>query len=143
MLKGNKKYPRTITSAYNILTHFEFASPRRYHTESTGEKRNMENCGGHGGRDHTFSQHTAPSGTVFISVLDGSTSSKIKCFNCERWGHYENQCPELMQVETPNKSVQNLSQIGRCLARGSSGGAERNNWILLEPYSTIIRAKKN
>ena len=93
ILKGNNNYPRTVTRSYDMLTLFKFASPRRHHTECTGDKVNRENCGGRCGRDHTFVQHTAPSGAVFISGLDLRTSYRIKCYSCEKWGHYENQCP--------------------------------------------------
>ena len=35
MLKGNNNYPRNVTSAYDMLTSFELASPRRHCTERT------------------------------------------------------------------------------------------------------------
>ena len=92
MLKGNINYPRTVTNAYNMLPRFELAPPRLHHTNCMGDKENRENHGGRGGRDNTLSQHTAPSGAVFIPGLDGRTSYCIKCFNCEKWGYYENQC---------------------------------------------------
>ena len=60
MLKGNNNYQRTVTSAYDMLTHFELAYTRRHHNERTGDKGNRKNHGGRGGRDHTCVQHTAP-----------------------------------------------------------------------------------
>ena len=87
MMKGNKNYPRTVTIAYDMITHFELVSPRRHQIESTVDKGNRENCGGRGGRDHKF---------VLILGLDCRTSYCIKCFNCEKWGYYDNQCPEPM-----------------------------------------------
>ena len=87
ILKVSNNYPRNVTSAYDMLTHFELESPRRHHTERTGDKRNRENHGGCGGRDHTFVQHTTPYVTVFISGIDSRTSYLIKCFNCEKWGY--------------------------------------------------------
>ena len=95
------------------------------------------------GRDHTFVEHTAPSGIVFASGIDGCTLYQIKFFNCEKWGNYENQCLEPMVDETPNKPGQNLAQIGRCLAKVISGGAVRNNWIILDLCSTIRCAKND
>ena len=93
MLKGNNNYPRIVTSEYDMITHLDLVSPRHHHTKRTRYKRDRENRGGRGGMDHTFVQHTAPSGTVFIPGLDGHTSYQIKCFNCKKWGHYENQFP--------------------------------------------------
>ena len=55
MLKVKNNYPSTSTSAYDMLRSFDLASPRRRHIERTGDKGNRENCGGHGGRDHKFS----------------------------------------------------------------------------------------
>ena len=143
MLKGNSNYPRTVTSAYDMLMRFELESTRLHHTERMGDKGNRENSWGRGGRDHTFVQHTAPSGKVFIPGLNGRTSYHIKCFNFEKWVHYENQCPEPTREETPNNSGQNLAQIGRCFAQRSSCGVVSNNWILLESCSTIICTKNN
>ena len=40
ILKENKKYLRTFTRAYDMLTRFELASPRRHHTERTGDRGN-------------------------------------------------------------------------------------------------------
>ena len=48
MPKGNNNYPSPVTSAYDMLTRFELASPRRHHTERTGDKDNWGNCGGRG-----------------------------------------------------------------------------------------------
>ena len=91
--KGKKNYPRTVTRAYDMITRFDLESPRRNHTERMGDKGNREHCGGRGGMDCTFVQHTASSGTVFIPGLDRHTSYQIKCFNSEKWRHYESQCP--------------------------------------------------
>ena len=124
-----------------MLTHLELASPRRHHTKCTGDKENRENRDGRGGRDNTLFQHTAPSVTVFVSGLYGSTSYQIKCFNFEKWGHYENQCPKPMQYRTPNNSGQNLAKIGRCIAQCSIGGAVSDNWLLLDKCSNISCAK--
>ena len=76
-----------------MLTHSELAFPRRHNTKVLGDKVNRGNFGGRGGRYHTFMQHTAPSGTVFTPGLEGRKPYFIKCFNFEKWGHYENQCP--------------------------------------------------
>ena len=83
----------TFTSAYDILTCFELASPRHHHIKRTEDKGNMENNGVHGGSDHKFVQHTAPLDKVFIIDLDGRTSYPIMCLNCDKWGNCENQCP--------------------------------------------------
>ena len=87
MLRGKTNYPRTVTSTYDMLTSFELASPRRHHTKRMGYKGNRESCGGRGGRDHTFVQHTAPLGTVSITDLDVRTPYPNKCFNSEKWGN--------------------------------------------------------
>ena len=142
MLNGNKNYPRNFTIAYDMITSFELASPICHHTERTREKGNRENRGGRGGRDHAFVQHTAPSGKVFIPGLDSHTSYRMMCFNSEKWGHYENQYPEPTRDEAPNNSGQNLAQIGRCIAQGSSGGEVSDKWILLDSCSTISCTKK-
>ena len=90
VLKGNNNYPRNLTSAYDMITRFELADPRHHRIERTGDKGNRENHEGRGGRDHTFAHHTAQSGKVFITGLDGHTSYRIRCFNCEKWVHYDN-----------------------------------------------------
>ena len=91
MLKLNYNYPRNFTNSYDMLTCFELSAPRHHNIGRTGDKGNMENCGGHDGRDHTTTQKTAPSGKLLIKGLSGRTSYHIKCFNGEKWGNYENQ----------------------------------------------------
>ena len=103
-MKGNNKYPRTVTNKYDMLKSFKLAEPRHNHIDHTGDKGNMENRGGCGGREHTFLQHTTPSGTVFVPGLIIHTSYHIKCFNGENWGYYENQCPEITRDRTPKNS---------------------------------------
>ena len=141
-LKGNNNYPGTVIRAYDILTCFDLAPPRCHCTDRTGDKGNRENCGGRGGRDHTFFQHTVPSGTVFITYLKNRMLYRIKRFNCEKWGHYDKQLPEPTIDGTPKKSGQNMAQTVRYLTQGSSGGAVSNKWLLLESYSTISCAQK-
>ena len=63
----------TFTSAYDILTCFELASPRHHHIECTLDNGYTENSSGRGGRDHTLKQRTVPSDTVFILVIDSHT----------------------------------------------------------------------
>ena len=70
----------------------------------TGDKGKRETRGGRGGREHTFIQHTEPSGNVFTTSIDGCTSYHIKFFNCEKWGYYDNQCPEPTGEGKPNNS---------------------------------------
>ena len=131
-IKVNNNYPRTVTSDYYMLTHFELEYPRCHHTERTGDKGDRGNRRGGGGRDHTFVQYTTLSSTFFIPGIDGLTSYCIKCFSCKKWRYYENQCPEPTQYRTPNISGKNLAQIGRCLAQRSSGSAISDNLILFD-----------
>ena len=116
---------------------------RRYYTEPTGDKGNRENSGVRGGRDHIFIQPTATLGTFFIPGLDSRDSYQIKCFNGGKWGNDENQCLEPTRDETPNKNKGKKEQNGRSLAQGSSGGAVRNNWLILDSCSTIRCSKNN
>ena len=143
MLKGNINYPSTVSSAYDMLTNFELSYPTSRNIECKGDKGNKENDGGHGGRDHTFFQHTVTSGKVFITGIDGHTSYFINCFDCEKWGNYENQCPEPTQDSTSNKSGVNMAQISRCLTQGSIVGAVSDKWLLLDSCYNISCAKNN
>ena len=88
------------------------------------------------------STNTALPGTVLVPGLDDRTSYFIKCFNFEKWGHYD-FFPEPTEDNTPNKSVRNLAHIGKCLVQGLSDDAVNNNWILLDSCSTIICYKND
>ena len=126
-----------------MLTNFGLESPIRLHTDRMVDKGNRENCRGRGGRDYALVQHTATSVTVFIPGLNVHTSYRTKCFNCYKWGNYENQCPEPTGEETSNNSGQNMAQIGRCLTQGSSGGVVSDKWLLLDSCYTNRCSKKN
>ena len=83
---------------------FESAAPWHRRTGIPGDILNRNKHGGHGGRDHMLAQHNAPPGTVFPPGPEDCTSYRIKFFNCEGWGHYENQCPEATGDNTPKKT---------------------------------------
>ena len=136
MLNGNNKYTVAVTSTYDILTCFELSAPRNHCTGCTGDRGNRNYCGGNGWRDHTFIQHNAPSGTVFIPGLDDRKLYRIKCFNDEKWGRYGNQWPEATCDNTPNKSGYKLAQILRCLTKGRSDYVLNKNWLLLDSHFT-------
>ena len=101
MLKGNNNYPRNVTSAYDMLTRFDLDSPRCHHN-----KRMVENVADkimeavvEGTIHWSNTQHHRVKSS--FPGLYGHTPYCIKCFNCEKWGHYDNQFP-LFTIETLN-----------------------------------------
>ena len=92
-----------------MLTHFELAAPSHHSTGSPGDIGNRNNREGRSGRDHMFVQHIGSSGTVFVPSLDSRTSYRIKCFNCKKWGHYEDQLPEATVNNTLSNTGHNLA----------------------------------
>ena len=115
MPRGKINYPRTFTNEYCMLTLFDLADPRHHHIGRTGDKGNGKNHGGRGRRDHTLVQHIAPLGTVLVKDIVTLMSYCIKCFNSEKWVHYENQCPEPTRDETPKTQDKIWHKLGGVL----------------------------
>ena len=90
--RGTDQYPKDLTAAYNMLLN--------YRRQSNGNERQRQRLFTEGEQDEdvqtemSFLQNqTAVMGT------DGVTHERVKCFSCNRKGHYANECPDDVEVE--------------------------------------------
>jgi hypothetical protein len=71
--KGNNNFPVLVTNAYNIIMNYK-------QTRTSG---------------HLFNDSE---GVALITVEKSKTpminKTRIKCHNCQKMGHYSNECPE-------------------------------------------------
>ena len=99
MLKGDNNYPMSVTTAYDMLTSFEFVAKRQHCTRCKVDRGNMNNHGGHGSWYHMFVQHTVPSGTVFPPGLDERTSYCIIFYSIVKSGDIMKKQSQKQQKE--------------------------------------------
>ena len=90
--RGTDQYPKDLTAAYNMLLN--------YRRQTNGNERQRQRVFTDGEQDEdvqtemSFLQNqTAVMGT------DGVTHERVKCFSCNRKGHYANECPDESEVE--------------------------------------------
>jgi len=80
-LKGRDFFPDSTTEAYNLMTNYVQRKGTRNNTDRVYLRQN-----GLGFLQTTKKNEVVP-GT------DGIVHDRIKCYNCERKGHYSDKCP--------------------------------------------------
>jgi hypothetical protein len=86
--RGQDHYPADLTNAYNLLLNYKAAPgpgqrpPRRDQTDD----------------EETTGVSFLQDGSL-IPGTDGETHHNIKCFNCNKKGHYASSCPEAEGVQ--------------------------------------------
>ncbi len=141
--RGQDHYPADLTNAYNLLLNYKAAPgpgqrpPRRDRTddeETTGV---------------SFLQDGA-----LIPGTDGETHQGIKCYNCNKKGHYSSSCPDadgvqMLQMADINidddtyESAFSFLNVGpqpeACLFTQAATGHNLipSTWILLDSQSTV------
>jgi hypothetical protein len=131
---GTDQYPLDITSAYNLLENYkprtrQHQNPRRPPVTPTAVVPTDDGL--------TFVQTEG-----FTPGNDGITHSHVRCYNCQRYGHYAGPaCPStadsgvtMLQVQHPEDHEYSLTQYNHS---DNQRVFLPDNWILLDSCSTI------
>ena len=138
----NDMYPDSESDALDLMVRRSGAFNSALITNSTRNgSRNSNRNSRRGGRGFNFAQtgnnnnrgNRAPAGTVLIAGTDGRTCN-VLCFNCNKWGHYSDHCPEAGNSEGSGRSGTGLMQVGYSMLQKNNGIPE--NWIILDSGST-------
>ena len=132
LYKGRGKYPNTVPDAYDIFMrkYQQIKYVKRWPGRSgyhTGDRGRAEvfmfaqhgGCGGRGGRRNDTDQ-------VAVTVRNKILHKEIRCYSCQRNGHYLDQCPD--------QTGMNLAQVGVILTQFCL--AIKHIWVLLDTCST-------
>ena len=124
VLLGRDEYPKTITSAYELLqkTCPEVPKPVNKNWRFRQNKGNLSNP-----TNLSFAQTTDK---VFPG-LDGKKHPHVICHSCNKRGHYANKCPEV-----PISSKVKL-QFAQFILNQMQGSHINPNWLLLDTCSTV------
>jgi hypothetical protein len=128
--RGQDHYPPGLTNAYNLLQNYKSApvqqrQPRRDHS-GDDDVSGM-----------SFLQNNAPTpGT------DGATHERVKCYNCNTYGHYGSVCPtdvqeghQMLQLAASEHDYQSEFSFAQAAATGPN--IIPNTRILLDSQSTV------
>ena len=105
---GVDVYPKTLQDAYELLeNHSSTDSVKREEDQRSRRERELlrRNYGrgeaggrdggrGRGGRAHT-SGFQFVQNTEIVAGSDGRVKARIKCFKCDKFGHYSDFCPTI------------------------------------------------
>jgi hypothetical protein len=109
--RGHDQYPEDLTSAYGLLLNYKAPPPTRFNKQE--EQINEEGMG------LSFLQNKSS-----VPGTDGVIHEKVKCYNCELYGHYASSCPK---VETNTQLLQTDNQAGVQLLQREEHGYESDN----------------
>jgi hypothetical protein len=126
---GQDHYPPDLTNAYNLLLNYKAAPMQQ-------RQPRRDNSGNNNVSDMSFLQNGTPTpGT------GGAIHERVKCYNCNTYGHYASVCPadvqeghQMLQMAA-DKSVY---QSEFCFAQADTGhNIIPNTWILLDSQSAV------
>ena len=137
---GRDEYPASAADAMDIMVRRSGAFNTSLIGSGRSNRYDRRRGGRAGGRGYNFTQEggrsdRAPAGTVLLAGTDGRTCN-VKCFGCQTWGHYANQCPMASDDNDTNirRRGTGLAQLGYSL--NQSGTVIPREWLLLDSCST-------
>ena len=100
-LHGNDVYPRSLDEAFALLQNHSSGKRR-------GDRNNRNNYNRRGNSNDEFVPgvqhaqqrgHRGHSNDNPVAGFDGRINPNIKCYSCEKHGHYADNCPQLPRKE--------------------------------------------
>ena len=91
--RGTDQYPKDLTAAYNMLLNYRRqhnGSNRRHGTHIQDE---------FGDDDNVQTEMSFLQSQAIVAGTDGVIHERTKCFNCNKKGHYVNECPDDTEIE--------------------------------------------
>ena len=136
--RGKDEYPRYITSACGMLVvnYMPPINTRARHAPAPSAARAPAPA-----PVATASVAAAPETSVMtfaqsasVAGTNGLIHEEVTCFNCNRTGHYSNDCPD--EPRSSSATGTTLTQVAFVLAQANTQGIHKD-WILLDSQSTV------
>ena len=144
--RGNSQFPNNLVSAYALVTEYK----RDY---KKGNKDRNNNNGNNAGNTEgntvelSFMQESATPGT------NGVLKPNIKCYRCNKYGHYSSHCPTVENEQGATENSNNHQMLQMARPDSNRGGNFEtlfmqflkkpsfkclpDEWILLDSNSTV------
>jgi Zinc knuckle len=123
---GKDEYPKDVSSTYSLLVNYKTPTNARVHD------KNNERAAVAATNVRAVTEETAVTFAQKAALKPGTNGivhDGITCYNCNKKGHYANDCP----VE---KTATTLTQQGYMMTQKGVSGIDPT-WILLDSQSTI------
>ena len=135
---NNDMYPDSENDALELMLQRSGAFNCDIVPNTGRGSRNRDNRGGRGrGQGYNFAQNSNTSrqdcalpGTVLIAGTNGHTCN-FKCYNCQKWGHYSDHCPE---GRSGDRQGTGLMHVGFSMTQKENPILD--SWIILDSSST-------
>jgi Zinc knuckle len=110
--QGDNRYPKDLTDAYKLLVNWK----QEHRTVIKIIRGGGTNASSSGTAEVAFTNVGAEqdqSGTTLVTMgVDGREFPNIRCYNCQKHGHYADQCPEATTQEGGTQLLMNASEEG-------------------------------
>jgi len=123
MFVGRDEYPTTVARAYDLLLHT---------SKKIGYRRNRQRYsqGQRNGGQSSFAftqkaDKNANHKNEDVAGMDGVLHEGVRCYQCQRQGHYSSQCPD----------NEGKSKVGHTMSQQQTDSISKS-WILLDSCST-------
>ena len=105
-LKGNNTYPSTPEHALTMLSDHVLSNGNSHqNNDASRGHQNGHSSSGSSGRGRQNNSSNPRSGNVsfvqtgtVVQGTDGRTLPEVQCWSCQSFGHYQDQCPNAIQL---------------------------------------------
>ena len=149
--QGTNKYPADLTTAYKLLVNWKQDPRNQIQVVRQASTNNSNNRPGelvftNVGSTETGSHCLTTAGTTNTNATTGNEYPSIRCYNCQRMGHYASSCPneavtrsedavQLLNAAVEENEDESYSSEFSFLL-GPEGKLPKW-WILLDNQSTV------
>jgi Zinc knuckle len=146
--RGNNQFPSDLPTAYTLLS--KYCTVERSHEKKPGHHQTpttpMQKT------EETEQAQPVESGLTFaqpskkVPATDGTVSPEVRCYKCDRSGHYANQCPSTTNVQLLHFDDGKHNSINSSISNANFTFHQQENvptalipdhWVLLDTQSTV------